>query len=124
MHRRDIGLYDEGCVGVLFGFSIGITCASFQMAGMMLCIQKRLKTLYIYIYIYIYIYCFYQETGKHSVHVVCSWKSVLNQGNRKALWQVLRIYDESSKLLNSPMNMYVNKSSLFYVRINGGDGQL
>ena len=24
VHRTDIGLYDEGCVGGLFGFSIGI----------------------------------------------------------------------------------------------------
>ena len=44
MHRRDIDLYEEGCVGDLFGFSIFIMCACFQISGMLLCSQEWLKT--------------------------------------------------------------------------------
>ena len=31
-----------------------------------------------------------------------------DRANREALWQVLRIYDVGSKLLNGIKNMYVN----------------
>ena len=44
VHKRDIGLYEEGCGRALFGFIIGIMCGCFQIAGMMLCSQEWLKT--------------------------------------------------------------------------------
>ena len=39
--------------------------------------------------------------------------------NREALWQVLRMYDLGSKLLNCINSMYVN--SLAYVRVKGNE---
>ena len=41
--------------------------------------------------------------------------------NREALWQVLRMYDVSSKLLNGIKSMYVN--SLACVRVKGGESE-
>ena len=41
--------------------------------------------------------------------------------NREALWQVLRMYDEGGKLLNSIKSMYVN--SLACVRVKGDESE-
>ena len=41
--------------------------------------------------------------------------------NREALWQVLRMYDVGSKLLNGIKSMYVN--SLTCVRVQGGESE-
>lgn len=38
--RSDIGLYEAGSVGGLFGFSIGIIVASFQVLGIVLCCSE------------------------------------------------------------------------------------
>ena len=42
--------------------------------------------------------------------------------NREALWQILRIYDVGSKLLNviKSMYSYVNQE---LIRVKGGEGQ-
>ena len=41
--------------------------------------------------------------------------------NREALWQVLRMYDVGSKLLNGIKGMYV--SSLAYARVKGDESE-
>ena len=41
--------------------------------------------------------------------------------NRETLWQVLRMYDVGSRLLNGIKSMYVN--SLTYVRVKGGESE-
>ena len=41
--------------------------------------------------------------------------------NRETLWQVLRMYGVSGKLLNGIKSMYVN--SLACVRVNGGESE-
>ena len=41
--------------------------------------------------------------------------------NRKALWQVLRMYDVGSKLLSGIKSIYVD--SLAFVRVKGGEGE-
>ena len=40
LQRSDIGLYEAGSVGGLFGFSIGIIVASFQVLGIVLCCSE------------------------------------------------------------------------------------
>ena len=46
---------------------------------------------------------------------------VYDKVNKKALWQVLRMYDVGGKLLNSIKSMFVN--SLTYVRVKGGESE-
>lgn len=38
--KREIGLYEEGCLGSLFGLSMGIIMACFQKGGIMLCVHE------------------------------------------------------------------------------------
>ena len=44
-------------------------------------------------------------------------KKVYDRVNREVLWQVLRIHDVGSKLLNGIRSMYVNSQA--YVRVKG-----
>ena len=46
-------------------------------------------------------------------------KKAYDRVNREALWQVLRMYDVGSKLLNGIKSIYVN--SLACVRVKGGE---
>ena len=41
--------------------------------------------------------------------------------NRKALWQVLRMYDVGGKLLNSIKSMYINSKAC--IRVKGGESE-
>ena len=41
--------------------------------------------------------------------------------NRKALWQVLRMYDVGNKLLSVTKSMYVN--SLACIKVKGGESE-
>ena len=43
LQRRDIGLYDDGSVGDLDGFSIGTILPSFLMLGLVFCWVDRFK---------------------------------------------------------------------------------
>ena len=41
--KREIGLYEEGCFGSLFGLSIGMMMACFQKGGIVLCVHAWLS---------------------------------------------------------------------------------
>ena len=40
VHRSDIGLYEAGSVGDLFGFRMGMILAIFQVLGIVLCCME------------------------------------------------------------------------------------
>ena len=40
VQSREIGLYEDGSVGDLFGLRTGIILANFQMLGIVLCISE------------------------------------------------------------------------------------
>ena len=59
-----------------------------------------------------------QGRKKYRVYVCfMNLEKVYGRVNWKALWQVLRMYDASGKLLNGIRNIYVN--SLVGVRVKG-----
>ena len=60
-----------------------------------------------------------KHMGKNVVCVCVLYglENVYDSVNRKALWQVLRVYYVGGKLCNGIKSMYVN--SLAYVRVTG-----
>ena len=43
VHSKEMGLYEDGLFGGLFGFKMGMIIAFFQISGILLCVQEKLN---------------------------------------------------------------------------------